>query len=163
MRQALIVLALLALCLVGCEKKQELDPEITVTTVEPIIYGSRDELTEVLHQPDPCPPCPDTVRLWMRVDSTKFLDSGTEIHFSSPDTVMPPGQWGYLLSPMSIWPNGELRLWHPMNIDSVQSPYFRTRMKGRLFLIYVDEILEWPYPDSVFILKSAQGEDLRYD
>lgn len=41
-----------------------------------------------------CPPCPDTVRLWMRVDSIDSADLRIEV-VDFRDTLyrMPPGQW----------------------------------------------------------------------
>lgn len=142
-----ITIALACLVLVGgCEEKQEIDRNVIADTncvdhydyvetgYEATYLYDHDQMqfasdTNIIpqpYQPDPCPPC--------------------------PDTVMPPGRWAHVLTPLILQPDGSVCLWRPIHPDSMKSRYFRERMnQGRLRVVYSET--PWPWPDSVFILK----------
>lgn len=112
-----------------------------------LLLGSHDERKEkrftLGYKEQPCLPCPDTVRLWVRVDSTVFRDDGTAIHFSAPDTV-------YLDTLYVPLPKGR---WVKMDRWNVYKSFFPDSLYRHTGEFRFSDNQIVPCPDSVFILQ----------
>lgn len=117
------ILLLLALVLGGCEVRQ------TPTEYTERVFGiPLTKVTKIKQDTIPCPPCPDTVRLFMQPDSSIVLEGGVEIYFTPPDTVyrMPLGRWVKMsdicLAFLGIWSDSLTVTIYGIPVDSVFIP-----------------------------------------